>query len=70
MAVSILTKVKGEEYETYLNRVVDNRLARRVKIADLQDNMNLAELPKVDEYCLKRAAKYHKALKFLQAAEM
>ena len=68
-AVSTLTKIKGEDYEDYLNRVVDNKLARRVKIADLQDNMNLAELPKVDDYVLKRAAKYHGALKFLQEAE-
>lgn len=35
-AVSVLTKPKNMSYNDYLNRVKGNRLARQVKLADLQ----------------------------------
>lgn len=41
-AVDALTKREGEAYQGYLNRVFENALARRVKRADLQDNLQRA----------------------------
>ena len=39
-AVRVITKKKGEDYSTYLEKVNKNGLARVVKIADMQDNLN------------------------------
>jgi hypothetical protein len=38
-----------------------------VKIADIQDNLDLTRLPVVQAKDLERAAKYHRALLYLQA---
>lgn len=52
-AVHAITKVKGESYAVYIQRVAENDIARRVKIADL--NHNLKSLKKgsmKDKYLL------------------
>ena len=38
-AVLAVSKVKGENYLEFLQRVLQNPLARQVKIADIEDNM-------------------------------
>ena len=38
-AVDILTRRSGEPYSTYIERVSTSELARRVKLADLQHNL-------------------------------
>lgn len=70
-SVVCLTKVNGEDYQQYLNRVKLNKMARNVKIADLKDNMDTsryghlkltpADVAKIRNRC----DKYAKALKFL-----
>lgn len=67
-AVRLLTKQHGGDYDKYLVAVSGNSLARRVKIADLEDNLNLDELPEVGDKDLLRVAKYHRALKMLRKA--
>jgi (p)ppGpp synthase/HD superfamily hydrolase len=62
-AVVCLTKIEGEPYEAYLQRVASNPDARAVKIADLQDNIRLERLnrpPNAED--LARVEKYRKAL--------
>ncbi|HEX0888222.1 TPA: GTP pyrophosphokinase, partial [Streptococcus pneumoniae] len=44
-AVDILTKKKGQDYQSYLNLVKKNELARVVKLADLRHNSDLTRLP-------------------------
>lgn len=44
-AVVALTKVDGENYDQYVQRVMANELAIRVKISDLKDNMDVTRLP-------------------------
>ena len=39
VAVEAITKRKGEEYIDYLERVKANDIARKVKIADINDNL-------------------------------
>lgn len=39
-AVDCLTKLDGESYEAYLNRVCTHPVAMRVKIADMFDNVS------------------------------
>lgn len=40
-AIIALSRREGEEYAEYIERVAANPLARRVKLADLQDNLDL-----------------------------
>jgi hypothetical protein len=41
-AIDAMSKRKKEDYAGYINRLADNTIARRVKIADLNDNMSEA----------------------------
>lgn len=68
-AVEILTKQPGESYDDYLCRVMDNELARVVKIADLTHNSDLTRLHKVTQQDLDRQEKYREAIVFLAMAE-
>ena len=66
-AVDIITKKKGEDYQSYLNSVKKNKLARAVKLADLRHNSDLTRLIKVTEKDIKRKEKYQKAIVFLNS---
>lgn len=61
-----LTKKSGESYWDYLEIVKLNPIARKVKIADLQDNSNIHEIPEIQDYDLRRLKKYHKAMQYLK----
>jgi guanosine-3',5'-bis(diphosphate) 3'-pyrophosphohydrolase len=56
--VVCLTKMPGETYEEYKERVFSNRDAMIVKMADLRHNSNLARLKGITEKDIKRAARY------------
>lgn len=59
-AVQAITKQDNDVYEDYLSRVNTNAIARDVKLADIQDNMQrLHNLPEADRTRL--TAKYQKA---------
>lgn len=66
-AVDILTKKKGQDYQSYLNLVKKNELARVVKLADLRHNSDLTRLPLITEKDLERNKKYSSAIRFLRA---
>lgn len=66
-AVDIITKKRGEDYQSYLNSVKKNKLARAVKLADLRHNSDLTRLAKVTEKDIKRKEKYQKAIDFLNS---
>lgn len=63
-ALDCLTKRKNEEYMEFIVRVSCNELARKIKIEDLKDNMDLTRISSLDEKDLDRVDKYHKALKY------
>ena len=65
-AVDILTKKKGQDYQSYLNLVKTNELARVVKLADLRHNSDLTRLPLITEKDLERNKKYSSAIRFLR----
>jgi len=60
-AVQCLTKNKGENYEAFIIRVLENKLATKIKKVDIEDNINILRLNTVGEKDLERIAKYHKA---------
>ena len=64
-AVACLTKRPGEAYESYIERIRQVELARRVKLRDLKDNMDTTRLAELGPTDLERLAKYHRALQRL-----
>ena len=66
-AVDVITKKKGQDYQTYLNSVKENKLARVVKLADLRHNSDLTRLIDITEKDRERKEKYQKAIDFLKS---
>ena len=66
-AVDVITKKKGQDYQTYLNSVKENKLARVVKLADLRHNSDLMRLINITEKDIERKEKYQKAIDFLNS---
>lgn len=64
-AVRILTRLKDTSYHQYLKGIAGNDLAKRVKLLDLADNMNLERIKNPTKEDFLRLEKYEKALKFL-----
>ena len=64
-AIDALTRRKGESYDAFIDRIRSNPLATKVKVLDIQDNMDLCRLPTVTQKDLDRVAKYHAALQRL-----
>ncbi len=65
-AVVALTKSKGTPYDAYIKNVSKNTLAKKVKLADLCDNMDLSRLNIITEADKKRVyEKYQPAYEWL-----
>lgn len=64
-AVACLTKKPDEPYEDFIARLSLNELARKVKIEDIKDNLDVTRLDNLSDKDLSRIAKYHKALQYL-----
>ncbi len=60
-ALECLTKREGEGYEAFIERVRPHPLARRVKLADLEDNMDVRRLTAVGPKEAERLARYRAA---------
>ena len=69
-AIDCLTKRKKgdkeESYEKFISRVKKNALAIRVKLNDLEDNMDVRRIPKLTVKDVKRINKYLKAYRSLK----
>ncbi len=64
-AVDCLTRRKGEAYETYVERASSLPLAKKIKIADLEDNMNFRRLNHLLEKDKARIRRYQMAYRSL-----
>lgn len=67
-ALECVTKREGEAYEQFVERAAGNPIARVVKLADLQDNMDLRRLDAVEPKDIERFQKYVKAWRRLNAS--
>jgi (p)ppGpp synthase/HD superfamily hydrolase len=65
-ALEHLTKRDGESYEDFVKRASQDPIARQVKLADLEDNMDVRRLSSVSQKDAERLAKYCKAWNFLK----
>ena len=64
-AVDHLTRREGESYEEFVRRAGAHPIARRVKIADLEDNMDVRRTGTVSERDVERLTRYVRAWKSL-----
>lgn len=68
-AVECLTKVYGENYDQFIQRVLKNNLAIKVKKADIEDNLNVLRLDTLSDDDLERVRKYFSAWKRLDEGD-
>jgi len=64
-AVECLTHRDGESYDAFITRVQISPIACQVKIADLEDNMNIKRIGAMTPKDLARIEKYHRAWRAL-----
>jgi (p)ppGpp synthase/HD superfamily hydrolase len=64
-AVVRLTRVPDQPYDDYIKQVSECLVAKRVKLLDLRDNMDITRLPELTEKDITRLRKYHEAFKTL-----
>lgn len=65
----ILCRGKGESYFSYIDRVKEDPHTTNVKLADLDDNMDITRLKQVRPNDLQRIKKYRKAKAILENAK-
>jgi (p)ppGpp synthase/HD superfamily hydrolase len=61
-ALESVTRNDGETYTEFIERSKSNAIGRRVKAADLRDNMDLSRIENPTEQDHKRTEKYRSAL--------
>jgi (p)ppGpp synthase/HD superfamily hydrolase len=64
-AVDHLTRREGESYDEFVRRAAAHPVARRVKIADLEDNMDVRRTGTVTDEDTERLTRYHRAWRSL-----
>ena len=64
-AVDALSRRSEESYDTYIDRVAQNQLAKNIKILDLKDNLYSLNIDKNEEKISAQYLKYQTALERL-----
>ena len=66
-ALETVTKQsEDEDYEDFIKRSLQNDIGRKVKIADLRENLDVTRIGELSEKDIKRINKYKKALQTLK----
>ena len=65
-AVRCLSRKENEDYLDFVARAKQNKIAAKVKIADIEDNLDVLRLASLDERDFARIKKYHSAWRFLK----
>ena len=65
-AVVSLSRIPGETYKDFIQRVKRNTLGRKVKIADMRDNCDLFRMHDLPDKHLNMIKKYHAGIKELE----
>ncbi len=60
-ALDALTRRENETYDEFIDRILRNKIACYVKLADLSDNMDLTRIANPTKKDYKRIEKYRKA---------
>lgn len=64
--VDILTRREDEPYMEYIQRLKENSLAVKVKVADLNHNSDMSRLNIITKWDMERKEKYEKAIAMLE----
>ena len=62
---SVTKNSDNEDYDSFIQRAMQNRIGRKVKIADIRDNLDVTRISDITDTDVKRINKYKRALKFL-----
>lgn len=65
-AIKCVTKIEGESYSEFIERISKNKLAVKVKLNDLEDNMNIKRLKTITDKDIERIEKYKKYYNILK----
>ncbi len=65
-AVACVTRQEDESYEAFIERAAQHPIARRVKLADLEDNMDVRRIDSLTEKDQSRLVRYQKAWRRLK----
>ncbi len=68
-AVQMLTRSTHETYGAFIERILTNELAVKIKAADIEDNLNLLRRDALDHTDFLRILKYHNAWHQLNGKE-
>ena len=63
---SITKENENEDYEKFIDRSIRDKIGRKVKIADISDNLDISRLKEVTDKDILRINKYKKALEKLK----
>jgi (p)ppGpp synthase/HD superfamily hydrolase len=66
-ALRSVTKVEGEDYMDFVRRAAANPIGRTVKMADLQDNLDIRRIVALTPKDTERINKYKAAVKLLES---
>jgi len=69
-ALDAVTKREGEGYPDFVKRAARNPIGCEVKIADLQDNMDLSRITSPSDADLIRVERYRAALEYLKGTAL
>lgn len=64
-AIDCLTRREGENYQDFIVRCCQSKIAMRVKIADLEDNLDMRRLKHITEKDIERINRYLEARRYL-----
>ena len=64
---SVTKNSDNEDYDSFIQRAMQNPIGRKVKIADIRDNLDVTRISNITDKDVKRINKYKKALKILTA---
>ena len=64
--ILLVTRKENETYQQFIERAAKNPVSREVKIADLEDNMDIRRLSYISDESAERLRKYLKAWHYLQ----
>ncbi|MEI6666219.1 MAG: GTP pyrophosphokinase, partial [Chloroflexota bacterium] len=68
-AIDLVTRRESESYDEFIARIAPHALARQVKLADLEDNMDTRRLETIDERTVERMQRYLRSWRLLRALE-
>lgn len=69
-AIKLLTHNKDEDYMEYIEKIKNNDIAKKVKLADIKHNSEQRRLKKITPEDIERAMKYQKALDILEGRDI